>query len=232
MIYYIVFDIFNYGYQPLSVDIEWRQAMATFGYGRVSTELQEYEKFETAILKYANSRGLVPVVEFVGEKVSGTKDWKRRKLGQLINETCKEGDIIIVPELSRLARSIKQTYEIMEACSEKNIALHIVKDNLIVSVNDTSITGKLTLGICAVFAEFERDIIAQRTKEALEVKKANGVKLGRPKGKYTSQLDKHKDEILKLKSSGSTNVWLANEYGVAPQTLANWLKKVGYKKTK
>ncbi len=202
--------------------------MATYGYGRVSTELQDYEKFETEILRYANSHELGPVVEFVGEKVSGTKDWRRRKLGQLINETCKEGDVIIVPELSRLARSITQIYAIMETCVERNISLHIAKDNLGVSVNDSSITGKLTLGICAVFSEFERNIISQRTKEALEVKKANGVKLGRPKGKYTSQLDKYKDEILKKKNDGSTNVALAKQYGVATQTMANWLKKVGY----
>lgn len=198
--------------------------MATFGYERVSTELQNNDKFQDAILRYANERKLGNV-EFVEEKISGTKKWQERKLGWLLNEKCKEGDVIIVPELSRLARSIQQIYEVMNICNEKHITLHIIKNGLIVSPENNELTTKLTLGICAVFAEFERDIIVSRTKEALQAKKAQGVKLGRPKGTGKSKLDAYKEEIIAMKKMGVPNVKLATKYGVNPQTIANWLVK-------
>jgi len=79
--------------------------MKIYGYLRVSTIDQDTEKNKAAILSFANSKGFLGQVEFVEEKVSGLKSWKKRKLKDLV-ESMSEGDILIVPELSRLGRSL------------------------------------------------------------------------------------------------------------------------------
>jgi DNA invertase Pin-like site-specific DNA recombinase len=198
--------------------------MATYGYLRVSTEQQNNDKFDDTILRYANERRLGNV-EFIEEVISGTKSWKTRKLGSLILEVCKEGDSIIVPELSRLARSIQQIYEIMEICQKRNITLHIIKNGLIINPNEKELTTKLTLGICAVFAEFERDIIVSRTKEALQAKKASGVKLGRPIGAGKSKLDTHAEEIKRFRDIGLSYAKIGKQYGMTAQSVKNWFDK-------
>jgi DNA invertase Pin-like site-specific DNA recombinase len=77
----------------------------------------------------------------------------------------------------------------------------------------------------ALFAELERDFISQRTKEALKARKAQGVKLGRPKGPGKSKLDKYREEIIALLKNGSTKKYVAKKYGTSPPNLHNFLKK-------
>jgi DNA invertase Pin-like site-specific DNA recombinase len=81
-------------------------------------------------------------------------------------------------------------------------------------------------------SEIERDLISQRTKEALRVKKAAGAKLGRPKGPGKSKLDPYQPEIESLLVNGSTQKFIARRYGTTEATLHNWLKKRGIKKPK
>lgn len=198
--------------------------MSAFGYERVSTDYQDNSKFKDEILRYSNLH-MLGNVEFVEEIVSGTKSWKDRQLGHLINQKCKEGDVIIVPELSRLARSIQQIYEILTVCEQRKITLHIIKNGLVVAPDQQELTTKLTIGICAVFAEFERDIIVSRTKEALAAKKKAGIRLGRPKGPGKSVLDEHADEIKKFRDIGLSYAKIGKLYKVTPQTVVNWAKK-------
>ncbi len=81
-------------------------------------------------------------------------------------------------------------------------------------------------------AEIERDLISQRTKEALRVKKAAGVKLGRPRGPGKSKLDLYQPEIEALLANGSTQKFIAKRYGTTEGNLHNWLKKRGLKRAK
>ena len=81
-------------------------------------------------------------------------------------------------------------------------------------------------------AEIERELISQRTKEALRVKKESGVALGRPKGPGKSKLDKFKPEIEALMANGSTQKFIANRYGTTEANLSNWLKKRGLERKK
>ena len=74
-------------------------------------------------------------------------------------------------------------------------------------------------------AEIERDLISQRTKEALRVKKANGMIWGRPKGPGKSKLDIYRVEIEALLQNGSTQSFIANRYGATEATLSNWIAK-------
>ena len=83
-----------------------------FSYLRVSTIEQNNEKFKNEILKYSNDNEL-GTVYFIEEKISGTKNWKNRELGNLIFNMCEGGELIICSELSRISRSISQIYEII-----------------------------------------------------------------------------------------------------------------------
>ena len=195
----------------------------TYGYCRVSTIDQSNDKFQNEILKYSNKNDLGKVV-FVEEKISGKKDWRTRELGTLINDKCKSGDIILVPELSRISRSISQTYDIITVCQSKDITLHFLKQNLVIR-KDNDMTTKVMLNTMSMVSEMERDFISLRTKESLSVKKNNGVKLGRPRGTGKSKLDQFSEEIKSFRKNGTTITWLGKHYGVSTLTVSNWLKK-------
>lgn len=192
----------------------------TIGYLRVSTQEQDLEKNKADILALANDKALGQV-EWVEEKVSGVQDWRKRKLGEVL-ESLKGGDVIIVSELSRLGRSTLQILEIMKLAKEKGIAVYAVKGRW--SLNG-SMESKIVLTMLAMVSEIERDLISERTKEALRARKAAGVKLGRPKGPGKSKLDVHREEIIALLKNGSTQKYIAKRYSTTPPNLCNWLKK-------
>ena len=105
---------------------------------------------------------------------------------------------------------------------EKEIKMYTVKGNW--QLDDT-IQSKIMAMVFAMAAEIERDLISQRTKEALRVKKANGMILGRPKGPEKSKLDIYLVEIEALLQNGSTQSFIANRYGATEATLSNWIAK-------
>lgn len=203
----------------------------TYGYLRVSTLEQDNEKFKNQILSYSNKKKLGNV-EFIEEKVSGTKDWHTRELGKLIGRAAAN-DVIIVPELSRLARSISQIYEIIAVCQEKEVWLHIIKQNMIIN-GKNDMTTKIMISTFSLIAELERDFISIRTQEALAKKKADGVKLGRPRGIGKSKLDKYGNQIMEWRKLGLSYAKIAHNLlemtgleNVNPQSVKNWLEKRG-----
>ena len=199
--------------------------METIAYLRVSTEEQDLEKFKADILKYANDKQLGNV-QFIEEKVTGTKNWKERELGTIIG-VLNAGDNIIVPELSRLARSISQILNIIEECKSKKITLYSIKEGF--STLDKSIQSTITSTIFGLVAQIERELISQRTKEALQSKKAQGITLGRPIGSGKSKLDIHKEEIEGLLLMGVTKTRIAEKYNTNIQNLRHWMSKNGIK---
>jgi DNA invertase Pin-like site-specific DNA recombinase len=190
------------------------------GYLRVSTADQDVEKNKADILKLANEKKLGHV-EWIEEKVSGTKDWKKRELGRVFSEL-KKGDAIVVSELSRLGRSTLQILEIMKEAKEKGVSVHAVKNSWTLN---GSMESKIVLTMLAMFAEIERDLISERTKEGLRARKAAGVVLGRPKGPGKSKLDKYEKEIVSLLRNGSTKTFVAKRYNTSLPNLFNWLKQ-------
>lgn len=197
--------------------------MNTVGYLRVSTEDQCTEKNKADILMFAHKNGL-GIVNFVEEKVSGKKSWKDRKICSVIS-SMGEKDNLIVPELSRLGRSMLEIMEILSIAKQKNINIYSVKGNWRL---DESIQSKIIAMAFSMAAEIERDLISSRTKEALRAVKAKGVKLGRPKGPGKSKLDQYHDEIMAFVATGSTQVWLSKKYNVSKSTMCNWLKRRHY----
>lgn len=198
----------------------------TIGYLRVSTAEQDLEKNKADIALLANEKNL-GWVEWVEEKISGVKDWKKRKFGEVFG-TLKKGDAVIVSELSRLGRSTLQILEIMQQAKEKGIAVHAVKGGW--SLNGT-MESKIVLTMLAMISEIERDLISERTKEGLRARKEAGVKLGRPKGPGKSKLDQHKDEIFFLIKNGSTKTYIAKKYNTSLPNLYNWLSNNLERKT-
>lgn len=194
--------------------------MSTFAYLRVSTFEQNTDKNKLDILKFANDKKLGNV-EFIEEQISGRSNFKDRKLGKLLN-IMKKGDILIVPELSRLARSVSQILEVIDITKQKEIKLYAIKENF--SNDEQSITATVTSTIFALVAQIERDLISLRTKEALQAKKATGTKLGRPKGRGKSKLDKDREEILKLIRLKVPKTIIAKQYSTTVANLSRYLK--------
>ncbi len=194
--------------------------MTTISYLRVSTIDGDIEKNKSDILKLANDKQLGNV-QFVEEKISGTVSWRKRKIFDIVY-SLKSGDNIIVSELSRLGRSMLECMEILSIATDKKINIYAVKGNWNL---DNSIQSKIIAMAFSMASEIERDLISSRTKEALRIKKMNGVKLGRPVGSGSSKLDKFLPEIEALLMNGTTKRFIANRYDVSEQNLFHWLRK-------
>ena len=176
------------------------------GYCRVSTEEQNLDMQERAIQKYAEEKGL-GLVMYV-EKVSSRKN-DRNELANAMKAAAK-GDLFVVYKLDRLARSTKELYELTEQLKEKQIDFVSISDAF-----DTSTpTGKAMFGMLAVFAEFERDIIQQRTKAGLDAARKRGRVGGRP-----AIDEKVKKRVRTLFESGESANDIAKEYGIGRATV-------------
>lgn len=196
--------------------------MTTHAFLRVSTLLQDTEKNKIDILQFANHMKLGNV-EFTEEHASGKINYKERKLGALIDRL-NAGDVLIVPELSRIARSITQILEVIKVTKDKGVTLYSLKENF--CNNEDSITNTVTSTIFALVAQIERELISLRTREALHARKSQGITLGRPKGKGKSKLDEHKEDILKMLSYGVPKTLIAKQYGTSVGNLYNFLSKI------
>jgi DNA invertase Pin-like site-specific DNA recombinase len=196
----------------------------TVAYLRVSTLDQNVEKNKADVLRFANDADLGRV-RFVEEKASGKIPWRERKIAGVLEEL-KAGDALVVAELSRLGRSMLECMEILATAARKEIRVYAVKGSWRL---DGSIQSKIIALAFSMAAEIERDLVSQRTREALRFKKEQGFKLGRPKGPGKSKLDPFRPEIEALLANGSTQKFIANRYHTTEANLHNWLKKRGLK---
>jgi len=201
-----------------------RTPRQTVAYLRVSTLDQDLEKNKADILHFANHHDLGKV-QFVEEIASGRTPWRTRRIAQVL-DTLQTGDALIVAELSRLGRSMLECMEILALATRQGIRVYAVKGNWQL---DQSIQSKIIALAFSMAAEIERDLISQRTKEALRFKKAQGLPLGRPKGPGKSKLDAFRPEIESLLANGSTQKFIARRYHTTEANLHNWLKKHGLK---
>ncbi len=196
----------------------------TIGYLRVSTGAQDLDKNKADILRLANQEDLGRV-QFVEEKVSGKVPWRKRRIADWV-ETLQAKDTLIVSELSRLGRSMLECMEILSIALQKGIRVYAVKGNWRL---DQSMQSKIIAMAFSMAAEIERELISQRTTEALRFRKAQGLPLGRPRGPGKSKLDPYRPEIEGLLANGSTQRFIARRYKTTEANLHNWLKKQGLK---
>jgi len=194
-----------------------------YGYIRVSTSKQEVEGQRYGILQWVDDRKLV-VDEWVEETVSSRKSYRERRLGELLGRV-QNGDTLIVSEISRLGRSLTEVMSILHGLMETGVRVFTCKERFEL---DGSINSKVLAFAFSLAAEIERQMISQRTKEALARRKAEGKKLGRPKGSLSgSKLDGRADEIRDMLDKGVSKASAARILGVSRGTLYGWLASRG-----
>ena len=157
-----------------------------YGYIRVSSDKQTVENQRFEISNFCEHQNL-SIDDWIEETISGTKNYTKRQLGNLLKKVDKD-DIIVCSELSRLGRNLFMIMEILNICMIKECRVWTIKDNY--RLGD-DIQSKVLAFAFGLSAEIERNLISQRTKEALARKKVEGVVLGRPKGRKSSP-DKYK----------------------------------------
>jgi len=192
-----------------------------YGYIRVSTDKQTTENQRFEITNYSGLKQL-PIGSWIEETISATKKLEDRKLGGLLNQMVK-GDILIVSELSRLGRNLMQIMSILNRCMETEIQVFTIKENYELGNN---INSKVLAFAFGLSAEIERNLISQRTKEALARKKAEGVILGRPKGSRskTVKLTGKQDEIKQLLDKKISKSAIGRILGVHRLTVHDFMK--------
>lgn len=194
----------------------------TIGYLRVSTIDQNIDKNKSGILLLAHQKKLGEV-EFIEDQASGKTSWRKRKIFTVMEEL-SFGDNLIVSELSRLGRSMLEVMEILSIAANKHINVYAIKGNWHL---DQSIQSKIIAMAFSMASEIERDLISQRTKEALRVRRASGKPLGRPRGPGKSKLDQYKPEIEALFANGATKAFISKRYSTTPANLTSWMTKHG-----
>lgn len=205
----------------LSKVINQGRTMTTYAYLRVSTDTQDAQNQKHGILEYANQMGISDI-QFIEDIISGTKKWKQRKLGQLL-EGMGVGDTIIFSEISRIARSTLQVLEVLEFCTSKHIHVFIAKQNMRL---DGTIQATITATVLGLAAEIEREFISSRTKEALDAKRKLGIIGGRPKGPAKNlKLDKQKEKIIEYLSIGLSQASIAKLLEVSASTLSDYVRR-------
>ena len=197
-----------------------------YGYIRVSSDKQTVENQRFEISRFCEREGM-KIDDWIEETISGTKSYDKRRLGWLLRKT-KKNDIIVCSELSRLGRNLFMIMEILNICMTKECRVWTIKDNY--RLGD-DIQSKVLAFAFGLSAEIERNLISQRTKEALARRRAEGVVLGRPKGKKTAP-EKHKlfgkvVLIGELLRSGVSQRKIAKICKVDRSTLTRFMREKG-----
>lgn len=194
----------------------------TYGYIRVSTDQQNTENQRFEIKNFSKTQK-INIDFWIEETISGTRLVENRKLGVLLAKM-KEGDRLICSELSRLGRSLFMIMGVLNECMKRNIQVWTIKDNYRLG-ND--ISSKVLAFAFGLSAEIERNLISQRTKEALARKKAEGVILGRPKGRISTKtkLSGHEAQIQRLLSENVSYTAIGKMMNVNRITVSNFVKR-------
>lgn len=198
--------------------------MAIIGYARVSTDKQDADRQRLDIYDFALS-GNMQITKFVAETISSRK--ADRQIYDIVDALNKD-DVLIVTELSRLARSMIELNEIVSKVIKAGATIKAVVGGYTI---DDSIQAQALVFAFGIASQVERDMISERTKSALSARKAQGVTLGRPVGTATkvdtAMKDKGytKDDILKFQAAGVTGTALSKMLGIDARTMRAWIKK-------
>lgn len=197
-----------------------------YGYIRVSSDRQTVENQRFEINHFCQNQD-IKIDDWIEETISGTKSYTKRQLGSLLKKVHK-GDIIICSELSRLGRNLFMIMEILNVCMTRECRVWTVKDGY--RLGD-DIQSKVLAFAFGLSAEIERNLISQRTREALARRKAEGARLGRPKGQKSApdryKLSGKEDYIRKSLEKGMSRRTIAKRCKVDKNTLARFIAMKG-----
>lgn len=200
------------------------------GYARVSTQDQNLDRQ----LDNLTVAGCEIIYQ---EKMTGTKA-NRPELVKMLEEI-QPGDTLVIDSFSRLSRSTKDLLETVEHLTEEGVNIVSLKEQL----DTTTATGKMMLTMLSALSQFERDLIAERTKDGLKAARARGRQGGRPRvGNDTTKAA----ALAAYDANTLTNGQIAKQFGVSTATLSRWiaerkqnkaeakakLEEIGYQQTK
>ena len=187
-----------------------------YAYLRVSTDKQCTENQRFEINQFAKHRN-ISIDKWVEEVVSGSNKINGRKLGKLF-KLVKKGDWIITSELSRVGRNLMYIMSFLHQCMEREAIVFTIKERYELGNN---LNSKILAFAFSLSAEIERNLISQRTREALARKKREGVKLGRPVGRKASyyKLSGKESQIIKLLNEKYSLGEICTKLGVCRHTL-------------
>lgn len=187
-----------------------------YAYMRVSTvDKQEFIRQEFALKDYK-------IDQYFEEKISGTKKASTRPEFEKLIETVKEGDTIYFESMSRMARSMQDLIETTNLLANKKKAKVVfIKENIVVGGNGLSAMSQLVFNIMGAFAQFERDLISDRTKQALQAKKESGIMLGR-KRTHNSTI---REQVVEYYNIGHTMQECAEKFDVAVSSVYRFVKE-------
>lgn len=191
----------------------------TYSYLRVSCLKQNITNQRFEVEKYAKENGIV-IDAWITETISGTKRYNDRKLGKLLKRL-KKNDTLILPELSRLGRSLMEIFSILNMCLEKEVNIIAIKENYKLT---NTLEAKVIAFAFSIASEVERRLISLRTREALARKKAEGIKLGRPKN-VSSKLKGKETEIKELISSGIPKTQICKKLKISRSTFYKFISQ-------
>ena len=195
----------------------------TYGYIRVSTDKQTVENQRFEITRFCKMKN-IHIDGWIEETISGTKAYNKRALGRLLKQVQKD-DLIICAELSRLGRNLFMIMEILNICMNKECRVWTVKDNYRLGED---IQSKVLAFAFGLSAEIERNLISQRTKEALARKREEGKHLGRDNG-YRLPIEKYKlwkdrKRIERWLEQKVSHQKIAKRLSVSPTTVRTFIR--------
>lgn len=192
-----------------------------FGYARVSTDKQDTDNQKSEINKWAERNG-VGIDEFVAETISSRQG--DREIFSIV-ATLRDGDTLVVSELSRIARSLKELIDIIDTLVKKKVRVVFVKESM--DLRDDNPAAILAINMLGSVAQFERSMISMRTKAALTAKSDAGVRLGRPEGsKNKKRVWSGKEtEIEKYLKMGLNKSAIAKLTGISRDSLYEYLEE-------
>jgi len=194
----------------------------TIGYIRVSSDKQTVDNQRLAILDYCNKQD-IKVDDWIEVSMSTKKTPAQRRIDELLNRL-QEDDLLIVAELSRLARSVGQIAILVKQLIKSKVRFISIKESIDLN-GKPDIQSKTMITMFSLFSEIERDLISERTKEGLKRARAQGKLLGRPKGTLgKSKLDGQEQEIKKYLELGVNKTNIARIFGVGWTTLNHFIK--------
>lgn len=204
-------------------------ANMVYGYLRVSSDAQDVNSQRQGVESFAAARGWTIEKYITDEGVSGGKDPDKRNLGPML-KGLRKGDVVICSEISRLGRDLYMVMDILHFCMARGVVIHTVKDGF--TLGD-SIQSKVLAFAFGLSAEIERQMIRQRTKEGLALRRKMGVLMGRPlddkpvNTRQRKRMTKYKDLILGHYKAGVPQNEIARLFQVDRDTLRRYIIEWG-----
>jgi DNA invertase Pin-like site-specific DNA recombinase len=198
------------------------QRMKTIAYLRISTGSQDLANQKLAVLDYARQKRFA-IDRFIEAQVSSRKGRDQRRIEELLG-TLAAGDRLVVSELSRLGRSLSQVIQIVDELVKQKVRFIAIKEAIRFEGKQDMQT-KVMIALFGLFAEVERDLISERTKEGLAAARARGRLLGRPKGSLgKSKLEGKEGEIRMLLEKEVSKASIAKIVGVSSTNLRHYIR--------